>query len=461
MQAEEVEAFVVAQHVARKGLSMFPTGSTSSRSTCNRFHFFDSARYRRSYLTATSIICICAFVIVPILALVPGSLFVEQARASTMFAPVTLNESHLSHISRMGRTNADIMLSSINVANGITLSSSILATPAGNVSVHTLDIDLSNSRVHLGVVEAYNHLIGPGETVSSMANRTRAVAGVNGDYFEVNGPGRPIGMLSINDRLQQSPTFYAMFGITQSGSPVIDHESFSADVTNGNTSHTLDSVNIYNDANKGKLVLLTPELGGPVPVTGDTVALLQPVSGSDTSFSVQGVQPARSYPVLRGRYALVGGYHAGNWLAQHVHKGDRLTITASTSPDDNLSLAIGGGPILVKDGGGYHDTNPPAPAEVNVRNPLTAISTNRDGTTISFIAFDGRGAGPTRSAGLTHAQATSYLLTHGAYNAMLFDTGGSTVMVSRLHQRNSVSVVNSPSDGFERPVANGLFAYSS
>jgi hypothetical protein len=313
----------------------------------------------------------------------------------------------------------------------------------------------------LGVVQAYNHLIGSSETVSSMANRTGAVAGINGDYFEMNGPGRPIGMLTINGRLLQSPTFYAVFGISQSGTPTISHEAFSAHVTNGHTNHALDSVNIYNDANKGKLVLLTPELGGPIPVTGDTVALLQPVSGSSTSFIVQRVQPARSYPVLRGRYALVGGYHAGAWLTQRIHKGDHLTISESTSPDDNLTLAIGGGPILVKDGALYHDDNPPAPGEVYVRNPLTVISTNRNGTMIRFIVFDGRGSGPTRSAGFTHAQATGYLMAHGAYNAMLFDTGGSTVMVSRLRRQNFVSVVNSPSDGFQRPVSNGLFVYSS
>jgi len=43
---------------------------------------------------------------------------------------------------------------------------------------------------------------------------------------------------------------------------------------------------------------------------------------------------------------------------------------------------------------------------------------------------------------------------------MLLDTGGSTEMVARLPKRNGVSVINWPSDGFERPVANGLFVYS-
>jgi exopolysaccharide biosynthesis protein len=440
---------------------MFLKGIQPFRSACDYLHIVDNTRYRPYYRHVTPIMYIFVFVIVPLLAFVPGSFLVGQVRASAILTPLIPNKDHIADGSRMGYRDTQTLLSSTNVANGVTLASSILATPAGNVHVSTLNINLSNSRVHLGIVEAYNHLIGPGETVSSMADHTGAVAGINGDYFEVGGPGRPIGMLTINGRLLQSPTFYAVFGTTQAGNPVIDHETFSGEVSDGNTSHILDSVNIYNDANKGKLVLLTPELGGPVPVTGDTVALLKPVSGSDTSFIVQRVVPTRSYPALQGRYALAGGYHAGNWLAQRVHTGDHLTISESIAPDDNLSLAIGGGPILVKNGRSYHDANPPAPGEVYVRNPLTAVSINRDGSMISLITFDGRGAGVTRSVGLIHAQATSYLLAQGAYNAMLFDTGGSTVMVSRLRRQNWVSVVNSPSDGFQRPVANGLFVYSS
>jgi exopolysaccharide biosynthesis protein len=64
-----------------------------------------------------------------------------------------------------------------------------------------------------------------------------------------------------------------------------------------------------------------------------------------------------------------------------------------------------------------------------------------------------------RSIGVTHAQAASYLLAHGASAAMLFDSGGSSTIVARLYGQHYVSVVNWPSDGFERPVANGLFVY--
>jgi hypothetical protein len=42
---------------------------------------------------------------------------------------------------------------------------------------------------------------------------------------------------------------------------------------------------------------------------------------------------------------------------------------------------------------------------------------------------------------------------------MVFDGGGSTEMVARLPGHRSVSVLNVPSDGNQRPIPNGLFVY--
>jgi exopolysaccharide biosynthesis protein len=98
---------------------------------------------------------------------------------------------------------------------------------------------------------------------------------------------------------------------------------------------------------------------------------------------------------------------------------------------------------------------------VNVRSPLTAVSLSRDGRHAALVVFDGRHAGPLKSVGLTHAEAARYLLAHGAYQAMLFDSGGSSEMVARLPGQDGVSVINWPSDGHEMRVANGLFVYST
>src|SRR5262249_49322 len=123
------------------------------------------------------------------------------------------------------------------------------------------------------------------------------------------------------------------------------------------------------------------------------------------------------------------------------------------APNSDLVQAIGGGPVLIKDGTIYEDTNPPAPASANTRNPLTAISISKDGTHAFFVVFDGRLSGPNQSRGLTHAEMARYLLAHGGYQAMLLDSGGSSEMVARHSGQQTVSVINHPSDGHERRIA--------
>jgi exopolysaccharide biosynthesis protein len=62
---------------------------------------------------------------------------------------------------------------------------------------------------------------------------------------------------------------------------------------------------------------------------------------------------------------------------------------------------------------------------------------------------------------MTSAEVANFMIAHGAYNAMLFDSGGSTEMVARLQGQHAVSIINWPSGGHERPVANGLFIYTT
>jgi hypothetical protein len=52
------------------------------------------------------------------------------------------------------------------------------------------------------------------------------------------------------------------------------------------------------------------------------------------------------------------------------------------------------------------------------------------------------------------------MLGFGATGAMAFDSGGSATLVARVLGDSRASVLNSPSDGAERAVADGLFVYS-
>lgn len=351
---------------------------------------------------------------------------------------------------------------STSVADGLTLSTELLQTPAGPERVNLLDVDLANSGMCLRVVQAHDQLVSSDETVSSMANRTAALAGVNGDYFEINGPGRPISMVVRNGELLQSSTVYPVLGIGSSGKPVISIPSFSGEVITDHASYALKSVNVYNDTRKGNMVLITPALGASISTKNETVALLLHVADTPGAFTVQSVKrDMANLPALSGQFALIAGGAASTWLANNLHAGMNLTITKHISPNDDLMQAIGGGPQIVQNGALYNDPHPPAPKNMTARNPLTAVAITKNGTHALLAVFNGRFADTQKSTGLTPAEAARYMLAHGASQAMLFDGGGSSEMVARLPGQHQISVINSPSDGRERPVANGLFVYKA
>ncbi len=394
-------------------------------------------RHRTKYFPAAKLTFLLLFFLSTLVsAIVPGSSFVGKLLALSSQQRVLLS-------------------------TGVLLTTEILQTPAGPVLVHILNVDLTQPGIYLGIVQAHNRLISSDETISNMANRTGALAGINGDYFEAGATGRPIGMEVINGQMMQSPSTYAVFGITTYDQFTISHETFNATITAGSASFKLSSINHLVELQEGMLGLITPALGAPISVRGDTVVLLQRGMDSPQELTVLSIQrTGRALPALVNRYALVGRGAAGAWLRTHLHKGVHISVNERISPDNNLFQALGGGLVLIKNGALYLDHALPVLRSAYSRNPFTAVGISRDGKHALFVVFDGRDSSQFRSRGVTSSQAAYFLLVHGAYQAMMFDGGGSSEMVARFSGHRGVSVVNYPSGGGERPLANGLFVYA-
>jgi hypothetical protein len=125
----------------------------------------------------------------------------------------------------------------------------------------------------------------------------------------------------------------------------------------------------------------------------------------------------------------------------------------------DIALAVGGGPLLLRNGEPVDDPNPPAPQESNEHYPVTGAGISADGSTMWLVVVDGRY--PRRSIGLTRPMLGALLGTLGAATAMAFDSGGSSEMVVRHLGDARASVANMPSDGRERPIADGLFVLNA
>jgi hypothetical protein len=109
------------------------------------------------------------------------------------------------------------------------------------------------------------------------------------------------------------------------------------------------------------------------------------------------------------------------------------------------------GTLLVENGQDRGATAQVAPTE---RHPRTAAGVSRDGRTLLLLVVDGRQPG--WSIGLTLPELARMLLDVGAWNAVNLDGGGSTAMWHREPGGSAGHVINRPSDGQVRPVANHL-----
>jgi exopolysaccharide biosynthesis protein/uncharacterized protein YjdB len=345
------------------------------------------------------------------------------------------------------------------VTSGVTEHSDTIDTVSGQQHTQVMNVDLGNSNVRLGTVEAGNVLTDPAdETISSMAARTGAIAGINGDYFEINASGRPLGGVISNGVLLKSPrpNYNAQLGIEPDGSMVIGQENFTGSITDGTATHALTSVNVVNDEPTG-ITEVTSALGATGALTAPATLVIGHSDGAELIVdSVQ--QGVTSVPALTGSAeGLLGGGAGGAWLAATVRAGDTLGISRQVGQGDDLTQLLSGATELVKDGQPYNDPAGTPPSGVN---PETAVGVSKDGKHAILVTLDGRLGEPT-AVGVSPAQVAGYLVAQGAYTALLFDGGGSTEMIAREPGAATTSVLNTPSDGDERPVANGLFVYTT
>lgn len=110
--------------------------------------------------------------------------------------------------------------------------------------------------------------------------------------------------------------------------------------------------------------------------------------------------------------------------------------------------AVGGHPMLIWDGVSVTTPCPAGSDLCSVRNPRTASGVSRDGRTLYLVTVDGRMKG---SSGMTLPELAAVMRGLGVWRGINHDGGGSTT----LYVAGS-GVLNHPSDGRERVVANHL-----
>jgi len=352
------------------------------------------------------------------------------------------------------------------ITSGLRWNTETYQTVGGAQKAQVMNIDLTNPNIRFGAVEAGDKLIDPSdETISSMATRTGAIAGTNADFFDINATGQPEGMLVQDGVLEASPvaSWPSDLEVLNNGQIEMSTETFSGTVDDTTTGAT-DPLVALNRIDQTGLTAVTPYLGA-VSI-GESTIVNATVAGSTASgvtITINSIKTSQTAlpQVPSGQEDLIArrGTADSTWL-QKMHAGDTVTVSDSLAPYSisQIQTAVSGGAYLAQDGTMAVPVQ--AGGENNVSYPIVGIGVSQDGKHAIMAVFDGRES-ENEAVGLTRPQFAQWMLAHGAYNAIEFDSGGSAEMVARLPGQGQVSVLNTPSDGTERPVANGLFIYST
>ena len=329
-------------------------------------------------------------------------------------------------------------------------------TPHGPVVLNVITAPKPGGLYSLQPVLSNESILGR-EKVTDMQKRMSAsatVAGVNGDLFNWND-GHPSGVLMRNGVLEHPPLAdRTSLGIASDGTLHPDRVSLLGYWRGSGQRLRLG----LNDApSDNGFSLFTRAYGATTPAApGAAEVVLHPFPAVTPNTDLVGVvadliSPSSGRTAIPADGAILQARGSGAFrLAGEAPLGATLTIRYTLNPSwDGIVGAIGGGPVIVKDGKPIFRANEAfSTAQLSPHDPRTAVGQRGDGK-ILMVAVDGRQPG--YSAGVTSFELALAMMQLGAVSASALDAGGSTTMAF------DGQLLNRPSDrGGERSVAEAL-----
>jgi exopolysaccharide biosynthesis protein len=357
------------------------------------------------------------------------------------------------------------------VARGVELVQEITPDGAagGPLVVNVLRIDPKAKGVRITAALGQDRVWGRDptfgrEAVSTLAERRKAVAGVNAGFFPF--AGNPIGLHVEGGGMVTEPANRrTVFVITKRGEPRFEAFTFAGSVKAGGETAGLDGMN-RRPGKGNEMLLFSPlffdtTLRQPGRVEVVVTGIKGPLSpGAEYGGTVARVTEGGGTPLAPDTVVLSGGGTDAEFLRRAAAVGAKVSFRLDVSTVSGRSFdageireAVAGGPRLLTDGRvtialteeGFDA------AFSTTRHPRTAVGVTDDGK-ILLVTVDGRQKALSR--GVSLPELAALLLRLGAREAVNLDGGGSTAMVVRD------SVVDSPSEGKERPVADALLVFA-
>lgn len=330
------------------------------------------------------------------------------------------------------------------IGPGIELTSFERFDARGWVNGEVMTVDLSNSQVSADLL--YPGTISSAKPLSEMAHTQGAIAGVNGDFFDINNTKAPLGTMIQNGTLLKGPqgSHTLTAGVDENGLGMISRIFLEGTVRLPTGDFPLTTLNQSIIPENG-IGLYTSAWGEAQRPTGGGSVFEVTVSGGHVMAVSDQVGQG---PIAEGTFLLVGRDNGASILSA-LSIGDEVSVHYGPKVDgDSLTkFAIGGNIKLVENG------EVPANLNDSTTAPRTAVGFSEDGKTMILALVDGR---QVASRGMTIKEMAVLMKEFGAFQSLNIDGGGSSTMVARMPGYEHAEVVNEPSDGSERSVPNGI-----
>jgi hypothetical protein len=367
------------------------------------------------------------------------------------------------------------------LAPGVKYTEFDIPAAKGVAHAHVLSVDLRDPRVRVDLLQP--GAVAARATVSRLADAQGAVAGVNGDFFNitetqhpgVEATGAPVGPAIANGRtlkaavpdgqrfgpaLPPGTSTKDVLGVGTDRRARLDSLALDGSVATDETSLPLGGLNQYA-LPVGSVGAFTSDWGSASRVRatcGTDTDRAAPCSADTYEVTVQDGQVVSSAdtpgsgPIASDTTVLVGREAGAQQLrklslGERVMVRHRLVAAASKIP---YQFVVGGYPVL-------RGGQPLAGLDNATSAVRTAAGISDGGERLLLLALDG--AAEFRS-GLTIAEVADAMRQLGSVDAFSLDGGGSSTLTAREPGSTTATVRNHPSGGAERPVPNGIGVFS-